>query len=312
MPSSSNTVDVPAQPIRQNRLHKFLHKKLGIPRNIVQPFLTTFKILGSPHQYRLRKQLAKDIMAEGKQRLFIPEEDGYRIFDPDDFQEIGPIVRYCAKVYQESRETFAAESLQKHPTKKFLFPILEGVEFCLHPALLQLLVSHPFLDAAITYLGAVPRLAGARLCWSPKNETNLSSQLYHFDYEDLKQVKVFINIFETNEDQGPFTFLPADISERVQGSIGRVIGRVHDEKIYEGGGRNQEVKLVGPAGSGAFVDTCRCLHYGSRLNQRDRVVLIIQFLKWHSSYQSTAPFQVPDDLPGLNLDPVQKLALGIT
>jgi hypothetical protein len=312
MPSSSKTIDVLAQPIRQNRLHKFLHKKLGIPRNIVQPFLTTFKIIGSPHQYRQRKQLAKDILAEGKQRLFIPEEDGYRIFGPDDFQEIGPIVRYCAKVYQESRETFAAESLQKHPTKKFLFPILEGVEFFRHPALLQLMVSRLFLDAAITYLGAVPRLAGARLCWSPKNETNRSSQLYHFDYEDLKQVKVFINIFETKEDQGPFTFLPANISEAVQRSIGRVIGRVHDERIYEGGGRNQEVKLVGQAGSGAFVDTCRCLHYGSRLNQRDRVVLIIQFLKWHSSYQSTAPFQVPDDLPGLNLDPVQKLALGIT
>jgi hypothetical protein len=108
--------------------------------------------------------LAKDIRAEGKQRLFIPEEDGYRIFAPDDFQEVGPIVRYCAKVYQESRETFSAEYLQKHPTKKFLFPILEGVEFFRHPALLQLMVSRLFLDAAITYLGAVPRLAGARLC----------------------------------------------------------------------------------------------------------------------------------------------------
>ena len=113
MPSSSSNVDAQPQSIRQNRLHKFLHKKLGIPRNVVQPFLSTFKILGSPHQFRLRKQLAKDIMAEGKQRLFIPEEDGYRIFAPDDFQEIGPIVRYCAKVYEELRETSSAEYLQK-------------------------------------------------------------------------------------------------------------------------------------------------------------------------------------------------------
>lgn len=311
MVASSENSEMVKQPIRKNRLHKFLHKRLGIPRNVVQPFLTTLKILGSPHQYRLRKQLAKDIMAEGKSCLFIPEEDGYRIFGPEDFREIGPIVRYCAKVYQDSRKTFSDEYLQKHPTKKFLFPILEGVEFLRHPALLQLMVSRPFLDAAITYLGAVPRLAGARLCWSPKNETNLSSQLYHFDYEDLKQVKVFINIFETNQDQGPFTFLPADISERVQRSIGGVIGRVQDERIYEGGGRNHEVKLVGSAGSGAFVDTCRCLHYGSRFNRRDRVVLIIQFLKWHSSYQTTASFQVPANLPGLNPDPVQKLALGV-
>ena len=76
-------------------------------------------------------------------------------------------------------------------------------------------------------------------------------------------------------------------------------------------GEIKRSKLVGPAGSGAFLDTSRCLHYGSRFNRRDRLVLIIQFLNIHTAYQSTAPFQVPPDLPGLHLDPVQKLALGI-
>ena len=138
-----------------------------------------------------------------------------------------------------------------------------------------------------------------------------SSQLFHFDYEDLRQVKVFINIFETKEDQGPLTFLPADISHQVQRAIARVLGRVQDERIYEEGGRNHEVKLTGPPGSGAFLDTSRCLHYESRCNRRDRVGLIIQFLNCHSAFRPTAPYNVSPDLQGFKPDPVQKPALGI-
>jgi hypothetical protein len=299
------------QPIRKNRLYKFLHKRLRIPQGVVQPFRSALKIAGSPTQYRLRKRLAREIVATTKSLIIIPDRDGYRFFGPDDIQSIDGIVRYCQAVYREAREAFPPEYFQKHPHKKFLFPILEGVEFCRHPALLRLMVSRPIVDAAAAYLGTVPKLTGARLCWSPENATARSSQLYHFDYEDIRQIKVFINIFETKEDQGPLTFLPADISSRVQKSIGRVLGRVQDERIYEGGGRDHERKVMGPPGSGVFLDTSRCLHYGSRFNRRDRVVLIIQFLKWHSSYQSTAPFQVPDDFLGPAPDPVQNLVLGI-
>jgi hypothetical protein len=172
------------------------------------------------------------------------------------------------------------------------------------------MVSRAILDSATGYLGTVPRLVTARLCWSPQNDTARSSQNFHFDYEDLTQLKVFINIFETTEEQGPLTFIPAEVSEQVQKSIGRV-SRISDERIYEAGARNREVKLIGPAGSGAFLDTSRCLHYGSRLNKRDRLVLIIQFLKCYSSYRSTAPFRVSKDVLGFKPDLVQKLALGI-
>ena len=278
---------------------------------MIQPLLMAVKIVGSPREYRLRKRLAEKNVATSKMRMTIPDKDGYRFFEADEIPGIDSLVRYCTMVYYESRKLFPPEYLQKHPTKCFLLPILEGGEFCRHPQLIHFMVSRPILDSVTGYLGTVPRLVGARLCWSPPNETARSSQLFHFDYEDLTQLKVFINIFETKEDQGPLTFIPADVSEHVQKSIRRV-SRVSDERIYKAGARNKEVKLVGPAGSGAFLDTSRCLHYGSRFNRRDRLVLIIQFLNIHTAYQSTAPFQVPSDLPGLDLDPVQKLALGIS
>ena len=311
MSLSSENSEMVKQQIRQNRLYKVLHKNLRIPPWVVRPFYSALKIAGSPTQYRLRKRLAKEIVATTKSQIAIPDTDGYRLFGPDDIEGIDCIVRYCETVYQKSREAFPPEYFQKHPHKKFLFPILEGAEFCRHPELLRLMVSRPILDVASAYLGTVPKLSGARLCWSPENETARSSQLFHFDYEDLRQVKVFINIFETKEDQGPLTFLPADISAQVQRSIGRVLGRVQDERIYAGGGRNHELRLIGPPGSGAFLDTSRCLHYGSRFNRRDRLVLIIQFLNYFSSFRPTAPFNVPPDLPGFKPDLVQKLALGI-
>lgn len=311
MPLSSENSEMVKQAIRQNRLHKVLHKNLRIPPWVIRPFYRALKITGSPTQYRLRKRLAGEIVTSTKPRITIPDRAGYRLFGPDDIEGTDRIVRYCEAVYQQSREAFPPEYFQKHPHKKFLFPILEGAEFCRHPELLRFMVSRPILDAAAAYLGTVPKLTGARLCWSPENETARSSQLFHFDYEDLRQVKVFMNIFETKEDQGPLTFLPADISHQVQRAIGRVLGRVQDERIYEGGGRNHEVKLIGPPGSGAFLDTSRCLHYGSRCNRRDRVVLIIQFLNCFSAFRPTAPFTVPSDLPGFKPDLVQRLALGI-
>jgi len=311
MSASSESSEMAKQSIRQNRFYKVLHKNLRIPQWVVRPFYSALKIAVSPTQYLLRKRLAREIVATTKSLISIPDSEGYRLFGPDDIEGTDYIVRYCSTVYQESREAFPPEYFQKHPHKKFLFPILEGVEFFLHPELLRLMVSRPILDSAAAYLGIVPKLSGARLCWSPENETARSSQLFHFDYEDLRQIKVFINIFETKEDQGPLTFLPADISEQVQSSIGRVLGRVQDDRISEGGGRNHELKLIGPPGSGAFLDTSRCLHYGSRFNRRDRLVLIIQFLNYFSSFRPTAPFNVPSDLPGFNPDLVQKLALGI-
>jgi hypothetical protein len=312
MSLSSETSTSVKQPIADNGFHKFLHKKLRIPRQMVQPFLIAVKIAGGSSQYRLRKQLAEEIIASNKEMLVIPHEDGYRLFGPDDIQGTGEVVSYCTKIYEESKKRFSQEYLQKHPTKKFLLSILEGIEFFQHPELVRFMVSRPLLDAATRYLGTVPRLGGVRLCWSPENETARSSQLFHFDFEDLTQLKVFINIFETKEDQGPFTFLPANVSDQVQKALGGVIGRVKDERIYDAGGKDRELRLVGPSGTGAFVDTSRCLHYGSRFNKRDRLVLIIQYLKIHSSYQPTAPFQVSlSDLPGFTPDRVQKLALGI-
>ena len=115
MSLSSETSASVKQPIRDHGFHKFLHKKLMIPRQLVQPFLIAVKIVGGLSQYRLRKQLAEEIVTSNKEVMVIPHEDGYRFFGPDDLQGIKEVVSYCTKVYQESKNQFSPEYLQKHP-----------------------------------------------------------------------------------------------------------------------------------------------------------------------------------------------------
>jgi len=308
--------NLPSEPRKEpisatHTLHKFLHKRLRIPQGMLQPFISLARIAGNPRQYFLRKRLAKEISRDGSQKIRVPQKDGYQFFSQDDIPGIRDIVGYCRNIFEESRKNLSSDYFQNNPKKKYFNVLLEGEAFCQHPELLRLLIARPILDAATIYLGAVPRLSGAMLVWSPENDTARSSQLFHFDYEDLTQLKMFINIFDTTAEQGPLTFLPADVSERVQKAIGRILGRVSDEKVYQAGGQNHDIKLVGPRGSGAFLDTSRCLHYGSRFNKRDRLILIVQFLKFHSSYRGYIPFKVPSTLQDFSPDLVQRLALDI-
>jgi hypothetical protein len=292
-----------------HRLHKFLHKRLKIPQGMIQPFLSAARIALNPSQYLLRQRLAKEILADGNRRIQVPQKDGYHFFSQNDIPGIEDIVRYCTAIYQDSRRNLPPDYFQNNPKKKYFNVLLEGDEFCEHPELLRCLLSRSILDAATIYLGAVPRLSGAMLVWSPENDTARSSQLFHFDYEDLTQLKMFINIFDTTPEHGPLTFLPADVSAQVQKTVGRILGRVSDDQVYQAGGKGQDRKLVGPSGSGAFLDTSRCLHYGSRYNKKDRLILIVQFLKFHSSYRGYIPFKVPSALADFSPDLVQRLVL---
>lgn len=294
----------------QDRLHKLLHKKLGIPRSATEPVLAASRIARSPGGYRRRKRMAEGIAAAGDPLLRIPAETGHRFFGPGHVPGTLQAADYCEKLFREARGDCADEDSRSR--KRFVRSVLEGTDFCRHPELLRFMVSRPFVDAAAVHLRTVPRLAGARLWWSPPTETAAaSSQLFHLDYEDRTQVKVFLNVLETREDQGPLTFLPANVSERVRRSLPGLTARMEDEVVHEAGGRDCELRLVGPAGSGVLLDSSRCLHYGSRLNRRGRLLLIFQFLKVHTAYRATGEIGTPRELPGWQPDPVQALVLGV-
>jgi hypothetical protein len=298
------------QPIHGRALRKLLWKRLHLPRSLVHGGLSVAKTAANPAQMRLRRHYAGAIDVKSSPVGPIPKDKGFQIFTPGALPGSDAFVERCRELCLKKHESARREESLFNPRKRFLLTLLRGDEFYAYPELIRFMVSRPILDVVTKYLGAVPLLAGATLWWSPRNETALRSQLYHFDGEDKSQVKLVFNLFDTEPEHGPFTLLPADLCEPFRSALA-TRERVPDDKVETRVGKGKEVRLVGPAGSGAFVDTSRCLHYGSRENRKDRFVLVFQFLRFECPTESTFRFKSVPDLDGFDADPVQKLALGI-
>jgi hypothetical protein len=294
------------QPVRGRGLRKLLWKRLHLPRAVVHPALSAAKAAANPAQVRLRRKLAGDCGAA----LDVPAEAGFRLFAGGDLPGTDVAVKACGEIYRALRAQNRVGDHLFNPRKRFLLALLAGADFCAHPDLLRLMVSRPILDTATAYLGEVPILAGAALWWTPENATAERSQLYHLDGEDERQLKLILNVCETGEEHGPFTLLPADVSAPLR-RAGAQRRRISDAEVDATCGLATAVSFVGGPGSGGFVDTCRCLHFGSRHTRKDRLVLMVQFTRFHCPTESTFAFAVPPGLPGLDPDPVQKLALGL-
>lgn len=278
---------------------------------MVHGALSAAKYAGNPTQVRLRRALALDPDVTSAALRSVDAQSGFSRFVGDDVPGVDAVVARCRTLAAERREALNTESFVVNRNKVFLLSVLAGDEFCEYPDLLSFMVSRRFLDTATRYLGAVPLLTGANLWWTPPNDSAKASQLFHTDNEDWRQLKVFINLFDTSDESGPLTFLPADVSS-VAGRLNRyVTGRLSDEQVFASASPADLIRLVGATGSGAFVDTSRCMHFGSRGNTADRLMLTFQFMRFDSPSESTSPLTVRPSAVPTGLDRIQQLALGV-
>ncbi len=164
-------------------------------------------------------------------------------------------------------------------TNEFPINLMSTPDLLEHPDILELALHDEFLTPVSIYLGQVPRLTQLAIFWSPKNKTINSSQKFHYDHRDTRQIKIFLNLNDVNEDNGPLCFLPADVSSLFISKIGYNQLKNDDDVVYSACSRSTLIKNVGEAGTGVMVDTSRCLHYGSRQNKEDRLVFMASFVR---------------------------------
>jgi hypothetical protein len=134
------------------------------------------------------------------------------------------------------------------------------------------------------YLGVTPVLHSAQIWISPNEQHEEGrSQDYHFDGEDKRQIKCFVNIEEVTEDSGPFTLIAADQSQEIYQKLrndnlvrARNV-KVDDTTVYGTGVVDQGISVCGETGMSAMVDTSKCYHYGSRPASKRRVVLQLHY-----------------------------------
>jgi hypothetical protein len=214
----------------------------------------------------------------------IPRDKGYMLFRPEGFPLLDEAIT-------EARDAFKA---YKPGTSKRERDSLEGVprEDRTHNSAINRLAMHPEVLRIISnYMGMLPLLYRINILYSPNNEVvEQSSQFYHLDPEDVIMSKIFIFVEDVDADTGPTTLLPADLSMKVRHAITYRKGRVADDVVERLGRKENIVQATGPAGTLAFLDTCRCFHMGSRKASKPRFAIMIQY---QSPYAASFPMQGP-------------------
>ena len=224
-----------------------------------------------------REQLAAELAVEAI--VTIARDQGYSIVPPG-------TVAMVPAVVDAAREILAhVDVVQKseEANKAFLVKLVDKVELTLESPFLHFALQREIIAAAARYLGVVPILQYANVLYSSHaTEEPAKSQLYHCDSDEVEQVKVFVLCEEVTPRSGPLTMLSASSSQLVRDRMGyRYNTRLTDEQAYESlGSRGAETALTGPAGTTAFIDTSRCLHYGSRFvdTTAHRLVVMLQYI----------------------------------
>jgi hypothetical protein len=158
-------------------------------------------------------------------------------------------------------------------------------------------------------MGSVPVLATVQGWWTPSNDMLESSQLFHVDANDSRTVKFFFNIEDVGDNDGPFTFIPADISARVLKAVNAPDHRIEDDEIFAHCSPSDVIEAKGPPGTGFVVDGCRCLHFGARARGGKRLVLLVEYYSYFSPKDPA--FGVEPDEDWYRGDKLRRAALGL-
>lgn len=200
--------------------------------------------------------------------------------------------------------------------KEFYFNVLDK-EHPMMPYLMKVALTDSIILPLSKYYGLLPELSHMGLFVSGFGEpwtdssTPLGTQCLHRDNWDRKHVKVFVHLTDVTEDDGPLCLLPADVSTWLMKKTGHYWNckPYRDDAEWKRYVSDKDfVKVTGPAGTVAIVDTSACLHYGSRTRAgRQRQVFVLHYTEF-SAYSDAVTGEYED----INLPTCPELAQGLT
>lgn len=172
-----------------------------------------------------------------------------------------------------------ADSIGRGKSKKdFWHNLLTAEDFKEDSLWGQYVLQAEVIGIVSRYLGQLPFLVQLELVVShgSENQKWKISQNWHKDFNDSRMCKLFTYFSDVSEEDGPFTFIPADRSKRVKHR--RFPTHKTDDEMKALGWDGEAVKVQGAALSSFLIDTYRCFHCGSRMNaNRSRVAMIATY-----------------------------------
>ncbi len=133
------------------------------------------------------------------------------------------------------------------------------------------------LSVAQAYLRCRPVFLGCCMWWSTAFSDEASSeaaQLYHFDMDHVKFLKIFVYLTDVDEDQGPHVMV-RNTHRRKSGAF-LDDRRYSDEEILAHYSADRIVSIAGPAGT-MFAEDTSGFHKASPVNRGHRLLLQLQY-----------------------------------
>jgi len=144
-----------------------------------------------------------------------------------------------------------------------------------------LLADRSLLSVAQEYLGSRPVADVLSMWWHTNYHAQPDSQaaqLFHFDMDRIRWLKVFVYLTDVGPDNGPHTFIKG--THRSGGIPGEFLrrgyARLRDEEVLRYYPTERRMEFCAPRGSIILEDT-RGLHKGANVRGAPRLVLQLQF-----------------------------------
>jgi hypothetical protein len=156
-------------------------------------------------------------------------------------------------------------------------------EQCYRNADVQDVMADPLLiSIAGQYLGVNPIIDGLSMWWSPVCQTGDPSdaaQLYHFDMDRPRWLKLFVYLTDVDETGGPHVYVRKShrvFNEKVAKLLSRGYVRIPDSEIVDAYGADAAQPVCAPAGTIFVADTVG-FHKGLPPTQKPRLVLELSY-----------------------------------
>ena len=241
----------------------------------------------------------------------IPEEKGFKVIKDHQYPEVPELIKDATKIVTEND----VEALRINKKTQLLTGLLKKNTLTPDSPYVQFALRKDILATVANYLGVMPVVNRIDVWYSQASPEVADTQMHHLDWEAKRQVKLFLYVTDVVEETGPFVAMAAKDSETIQKKINYKFGQnIPDEVIDNALADREEMVGIADKGTMIFVDTSRCFHYGSRVQNKAtyRTVILLQYLRPQSyafslDYKKNSPYRflATNDMPEY-----QRLALG--
>ena len=215
---------------------------------------------------------------------FIDPKVGYKKYDKEILKKWNIEIEDLIENIKKSLSSFNFDELKKKDEN--IIKLFSSKDYDCSSSEFKFVSNESLLKIISEYLGSVPLLTHISLWYSPNSKSHDgSSQIYHLDHEDYKQVKGFLYVYDVDDYTGPLNIININQSNSIQKKINYRLNktgkRVSDETIKILKDKNIEINemvMNGKSGDLVLVDTSNCFHFGSRMASKPRFVLAFQYI----------------------------------